>query len=493
MSEDNFLLHFDDNKKRQYFLKKIKLSNFPELQKDYNDFFTNNINYFNNNYKNNYILVGKLHENKDKEGLIHKIKLSKGKSKKFLFNSSKISNSKIISEDSSHGEKKKPQIKFNKDTSLKMGQQYIDDYQLEDLFNKFNVVKKLNKSKTKNFITVKDLIEKKIKINAFKNQSKNENKSKHDFNETNLAFHKINENNNIDYNKTISTSISNPNFKFEHINNSHSSKNILTNNNNYKSGFNSSKNIFLKNNNNNKNKKFMSTFTHFCLEDKIKLKKKKNVKKRHRTINRQNQFLLNDKGGNFHKNISEKKYFSELLANQEQVLLKSSKSQTKLDFISNKLSKKINKEKNDLLILNTDNYRIKYELLTNIEKYNKKIEPEHYYNWYEDLRTISNTNISEKNKNNIFSIRNPLRNEIKIKFGKNKSLINIKKIINNVNKVSHNYKDMIINGKDLLQMEFDFAKSLKNRKKLNNFEAYLPTIDVEDKYFASENKFTKNK
>ena len=83
--------------------------------------------------------------------------------------------------------------------------------------------------------------------------------------------------------------------------------------------------------------------------------------------------------------------------------------------------------------------------------------------------------------------------KIKIKFGKNKSLINIKKIINNVNKVSHNYKDMIINGKDLLQMEFDFAKSLKNRKKLNNFEAYLPTIDVEDKYFASENKFTKNK
>ena len=52
---------------------------------------------------------------------------------------------------------------------------------------------------------------------------------------------------------------------------------------------------------------------------------------------------------------------------------------------------------------------------------------------------------------------------------------------------------MIIQGKDLLQLEYDLAKNLKNKKKLNNFEAYLPTIETEDKFFAGENKFIKNK
>ena len=494
MSEDNFLFRFDDLKKRQYFLKKIKLSNFPELQKDYNDFFSNNFNYFNNNYKNNYILVGKIQDNKEKDGLIHKMKITKGKSKK-LINLSKISNSRITPEDSSHGEKKRVASKYTKDSSLKIGQQYIDDYQLEDLFNKFKIVKKLNKSKTRNFITVKDIIEKKVRINSLKNQFKNENKPKFDLPDNNLPFQKASDKN-LDYNKTISTCMSNPNFKIEHINDSYSSRNILTNNNNYKSGLNHFNNNFIKNNNIykmlKKDQKNM-TFANLYLEDKIKSNTKKKIMKRNKTISRQNQFLLNEKGGNCYANKSEKNYFSILLANQEQTLLKSSKSQTKLNLLSERLSKKINKPKEDLLILNTDNYRIKYELLNKIEKFNKKIGPEHYYNWYEDLRTISNTNIGDKNINNLYNIRNPLRNEISMKFGKNKSMGKVKKIFNEVNKFSHNCKDMIINGKDLLQIEYELSKNLKNRKKLNNFEAFLPSVDVEDKYFAGENKFTKNK
>ena len=71
MIEDNIILHFsEDNKKRQLFVKKIKLSDFPDLSKKYNDFFNNDINYFNNKYKNNYIVVGKIQENKDKEEII---------------------------------------------------------------------------------------------------------------------------------------------------------------------------------------------------------------------------------------------------------------------------------------------------------------------------------------------------------------------------------------------------------------------------------------
>ena len=51
----------------------------------------------------------------------------------------------------------------------------------------------------------------------------------------------------------------------------------------------------------------------------------------------------------------------------------------------------------------------------------------------------------------------------------------------------------MVKGQDLWQLENDFVKSLKNKKIINNFESYLPTTDVEDKYFCIKNKhFNKN-
>ena len=480
MADDNILLHFsDENKKRQLFLKRIKLSNSPELLKIYNDFFNNNINYFNNKYKNKYIMIGKLQE-KEKEGLI--LKSNKGKNKKYVNNLSKISTSKIISDDSSHGEKKRLGGKFMKDSSLKIGQQYIDDNQIEDLYNKFKIVKKLNKSKTRNFITVKDLIEKKIKINTIKNLKKNEKKYKNELIDNNFQFYKSPDNN--EYNKTISTCLSNPNMRVE------SDFNFIKSfyKNNYKSGYSSY--IFKKNINNDKiGLQNFRTLNNFYIEDKNK-KNIKKIIKRNKTINKQNQFLLTSKGAICYKNKIEKKILSDLLANQEQTLLKSSKSQTKLENLSNKIAKKLNKQEKDLLILNTDSYRVKKELLNKMEILNQKYGPEHYYNWYNDLRTMTNKNILSKNS--LSYIRNPLSNEKSIKMlNKNYSAKNFKKIIKELNKVSHNYKGLIVEGKDLLHLEFDFAKNLKNKKKINNFEAYLPTIDIEDKYFAGETKFQK--
>ena len=475
MIEDNIILHFsEDNKKRQLFVKKIKLSDFPDLSKKYNDFFNNDINYFNNKYKNNYIVVGKIQENKDKEEIIAKMKNNKGKYKKYLINSSKFSNSRMISEDSSAGEKKLIN-KYIKDTSLKIGQQYIDENNLEDLFNKFKTVKKINKSKTRNFITVKDLIENKIKINSFKNHLKIEN------NEI-RQFGKSSDNN--EYNRTISTKISNSNLIKQHLN---ESKKIFMNNN-YTRGYSSYKNILPKNEIKDKtiDKKYLTT-TNFYEVNRKKTYKGK-IKKRNKIINKQNQFLLSNKDTNYYINKSEKKYFAELLANQEQTLLKSSKTQIKFENLTNKISKKINKSKKDLLILNTDNYRIKYELLNNFDIFNKHIGPEHYYNWYDDLRSLSNGN----EKNDIYSIRNPLHNEKKFKINKKILTIkNIKKIINEVNKKSHNCKGLIVEGQDLLQLEYDYAKSLKNKKKINNFESYLPSIDIEDKFFAGKKQNSK--
>ena len=489
MLEDNIILHIsEENRKRQLFVKKIKLSNYPELLKKYKDFFNNDINYFNNKLKNKYIVVGKIKYNNDKEEIIAKTKNSKGKYKKYLINNSKFSNSRIINDDSSLGEKK-TLTKYIKDSTLKVGQQYIDENNLEDLFNKFKTVKAINRKKTRNFITVKDLIENKIKINYIKNHNKKENLVKTENNENNAKFCKPSDNN--EYNKTISTSFSIPNLKMHCLNNSNSIKNILINNNNYNSGYSSYKNIFLPKgpiNDKTIDKKYLTT-TNFYEENKKQFLKGK-IKKRNKIINMQNQFLLKDKSNNCYINKVEKKYFAELLANQEQTLLKSSKTQIKFDNLINKISKKINKPKNDLLIFNTDNYRIKYELLNNFQIFNKHKGPEHYYNWYDDLRSLSSSNLNDKNK--IYSIRNPLHNEKKYQINKKiVSLKNLKNIINDVNRKSTNCKGLIVKGRDLLELEYDNVKSLKSKKKINNFESYLPTAYIEDKLFAHENQISK--
>ena len=134
--------------------------------------------------------------------------------------------------------------------------------------------------------------------------------------------------------------------------------------------------------------------------------------------------------------------------------------------MSNKISNTTNKRKNDLLLLNSDDYRIKNELLNKFENSSKILEKEHYYNWYDELRIVSNTN--SDNLNNLYYIRNLLK---KYKIIKNsifkkkfKGFKNERKIVNDVNKTSHNFEGLIVKGQNLLQLEYDYVKNLKNKK-----------------------------
>jgi hypothetical protein len=173
MTEENILIHLsEENKKRQLFLKKIKLTDFPKLKNIYYDFFNNKVNYFKNKYKNNYVVIGKIQDEKEKEDINTKVKAYRGKYKKYMLNASKINNSKVTPEDNSHVEKKYVGSKYGKISSLKIGQHYVDETELEDLFKKFKTVHRINKSKTNDFITVKDLIEKKIKKESLLNKKK---------------------------------------------------------------------------------------------------------------------------------------------------------------------------------------------------------------------------------------------------------------------------------------------------------------------------------
>jgi hypothetical protein len=481
MTDDNIILHLSqESQKRQLFLKKIKLNDFPDLKNVYNDYFNNRINFFNSKIKNKYIFIGKIHY-KEKDDLNSTVKTYKVKNKKNLLNNSKISGSRITFEETSHGDKKHVGAKFGKNTSLKIGQHYIDDFELENLFQKFKTVQKINKSKTSRFITVKDLMEKKEKNNSNANNKKIEKKHK-------------NEN---EYNKTMSTWLTNHNAKNENLflNECNSAKNLYNKNNKLSnfpilSKINSTNDIIDEYINNDKREKqnFKTMNNFFESFEKAKNINKK-IRTRNKMINRQNQFLLNIKDSKNNINQTDHKYIAQILANQEQTLLKSSKSQAVFNHLGDKLSRKINKSKKDLLILNSDNFRIRQELKNRIDEMNKHIGPEHFYNWIKDLRTISSINSTLPIQ--VDRIRNPMKKEKYLFFKNNIQLKDFKKIINNINRDTYNCQGLFIQGQDLLQLEYDYVKSLKNKKIINSIESYLPSSEVEDKYFAGKTKFTK--
>jgi len=475
MTDDNIIIHLsEENKKRQLFLKKIKLTDFPILKNIYNDFFNNKVNYFKNTYKNNYVVIGKIQDEKEKEDINTKVKTYRGKYKKYILNASKINSSKATPEDTSHGEKKYVGAKYGKISTLKINQHYVDETELEDLFKTFKTVHKINKSKTSDFITVKDLIEKKIKKESI--NKKNEKKQKYE----------------NEYNRTTSTWTTNRNLKNENININDSAKNlsktkdIKDKNLPMLSKLNSSNNINTQFINSDKEEdiKFKTMSNFFAPFNKKKNSKKKD-RTRNKIISRQNQFLLNKKD----INQTENKYFAQILANQEKTLLQSSRSQTIFKNFGDKLSKKVKKQKNDLLVLNTDNYRIRQELRNRIDNMNKRLQPEHFYNWVNDLRTISSINSTQNIEDD--KIRNPMKKE-KYCFSKNNfRLKNFRKIINDINRDTLNYEGLLIQGQNLLQLEYNNAKSLKNRKIINDFETFLPSVELEDKYFVKNTKFAK--
>jgi len=240
-------------------------------------------------------------------------------------------------------------------------------------------------------------------------------------------------------------------------------------------------------NNDKRDKQNFKTMNNFFETFEKKKFINKKIRTRNKMINRQNQFLLNIKDSKTSQ--TEHKYFAQILANQEQTLLKSSRSQAIFNHLGDKLSKKLDKSKNDLLILNSDNFRIKQELKNRIDEMNQRLGPEHFYNWTKDLRTISSVNSTLPIQ--VDRIRNPLRKEKYLFSKSNIQLKNYKKIINSINKDTNNCEGLFIKGQDLLQLEYDYVKSLKNKKIINNIESYLPSAEVEDKYFGGKTKYTK--
>ena len=146
---------------------------------------------------------------------------------------------------------------------------------------------------------------------------------------------------------------------------------------------------------------------------------------------------------------------------------------------------------------NINSFRIRNELKDKFNILNSKLEPEHNYNWVKDLREESKMIKANDNNANNYNIRDPFNktvdNSIKNKsLGKKKHMKYFKNLIDESNNINNNLDGLYIKGKNLLKIEYDQIKPIKNKKIINKYKMYLPSADIEDILFT-EQKYINNK
>ena len=186
----------------------------------------------------------------------------------------------------------------------------------------------------------------------------------------------------------------------------------------------------------------------------------------------------------------EKKFLStwmnlaQSLGYQEDTLLLKIKNRIKFNKLRKNISSKICKDNKNLLLINTDNFRLEKEIKDKIQLLDIYLRPEGYYNWYKDLKNSSGGNTKNLDKN-VEHIRNPVENEQKFFYKKKYKQVHLKRIFSQINKNSHDLRGMIVKGKNLMKLEKNYAKSIKGKKYITRFEDNLKYEDVKDQCFSS--------
>ena len=494
--------------KKEYFLKKINIDNFPKMKKSLDIFFNDSKKYFDTSYEDKHIIIGKKNKNSKNKKAFISLKDStntkiKNKSMNILkrmtllrasilkastdsSNKSNIKASKIITE-----EKKK--LFTNADeNSLKPGQRFIEDREVENIFNLFEEVRRINKNKISNFVTVKELSEKKkfnnlkyLKesmnvsnknvINLKKNSSKKlinsaDTKKKKSSKKSNILLlskeHKkefdtnpINEN---DFYKTISTGFSNI-FKDE---------------------------INMKTNNQNMDDSNIN---------KLKSSDIKGIKERKKLIEKQNQYIENE----MDKVVKNK--FSNILALQEKTFMIQNKNNISQSKLNKYLSSRIKRPKNKHLLLQEEYFRPNLEVKIKLNNYQKKLNPDELYDWYQDLHSPGKFEITDECLPTVETIRNP--NTMKFCSPLTKKILedndylkqfipkkSLRKISTDFRNIQNNYNSLSIKGVNLLKLENNIFKKLKGRKIINDFERLMSPTSVKCKDIYSnidKNIFTQ--
>lgn len=484
---------------KEYLLKKININQHPKIKKHLNIFFNDINKYFETSYNDKYIIVGKKYKNNNnKNQLINPFSdiltnKSKNKNRK-LFKRIDLKKSNKFNNDSSNNktnksksEEKKKNFTSVEENSLKHWQRFIEDKEIDNLFNLFKELRKINKNKINNYISLKELRKNQNNINfnckrTSRNLSNNSNiiniKNYYGHNQKILNTDKIkkkelklnknlisnkNQNdksihfNEIDYYNTTSTGFT-CSFKDDSIKN-----NIL--------------NFDDFNEKNNINNKFKNNYS-------------KDINERKKLIRRQNQYISPE----LDKTIKNK--FADILSLQEKTFICQNSNNNVQSKLNQYLSSKIKFQKKRHLLLQDESYRPNLEIKSKLNNIQTKLNPDKVYDWYKDLHLSENFFRTYDNLHNMEIVRNPKRMKY-ISTLKNDSLekndyikkIYPKKILKNLNNdfknIQNSYDSLYVNGVNLLKLENEIFKKMKGRKILNEYEKIISPSKIKTRNIYS--------
>jgi len=439
-------------KGKKLILEKININDFPEYKIKLKKHFEEPSNYFNDDFGNKKIRIGKLHQSENTF-----------LTKKLLTKKHRGSVSQTNYDISTISEKvDKFDKKFNK-----LKKKFINDYEIDEIFNKF---KKLRKNSNIN-LTAQNTF-----INSTANSRENTNTKNNTNNNKDIKW-EINPNKvkKIDFLKTCD------NFFIK------TPKKVISNKNikifNLKDYINK---IIRK----NKNSKFFQLHKNIpaCL-----LKTSDSIINRNKLLTSQAQYLTTIKN-----NETYKKELKNALTSQEIAFLFQKEKEQKFSILCNYMSQILKKPLNNLIINNSYDFRLKSDIANKIQNNLNSYYPEKKFSWKNDLRKNKNTQkILFKNGEIIREMKLKeccYSNDEKILKKKQIKKINylkerlpkenIDNLVNNINNVFKDYDDLVVKGKNLYKVEYDICKNIKGRKIINYFEDFIKDEEKNDKLFA---------
>ena len=486
---------------KEYFLKKINIEDYPKLKKNLISFFNDSNKYFQTTYDDKRLIIGKKYSKNRKDSLYNSYSDSidskrKTKSKKLLKRMTlKKHFSLKASIDKAAEEKKKNYTAFE-ENALKQGQKFIDDKEVETLFNLYKEARKINKNRINKFITVKELKEiDNNKIYDFRRTSRNFGKN----NFTSLkSYHSIKNKSDIDnkkkkdIKKNEDNSVSNKDIIIAKDSSNNDIDYYRTSSTRFTGSFMDELNI----KNNFVETDFTETNNYFKLKNGIS----KEIKDRNKLIKKQTQYIPKDLDKT--SNIKLRNLYSL----QENTFLCQNKNRNYKYHLNKYLSSKMKLENNKHLLIDDENYRPNLEIKLKLSNLQKKLNPDKLYNWYNDLhcsenfyKTYSHLPIVETIRNpkyikNYFTPKNKFleKNEYLEKIFPKQSL---QKIIKDYKNAQTNFDSLCVKGVNLLKFENDLFKKLKGRKIINDFERLMSPSSLKDQkiYSKYDKKIYKEK
>ena len=536
---------FSSPKRYQLILSKINVKEKPILKKYLTQFFETPQNYFVSTFSNRKIVLNKtksineIYEIPIPQSLLKRVKRRKSKGIQLYNDTSikeKIAEIAVVHNNNTSKARFKKEKESKKE---KIDIREIRDKEIQKIFNDFKKVRNINKNSINNFITKNEYVDL-IHRNKNENEEKGEEheqiedknnesdnnikklikskssisirKNKEEF-EKNIIFSKITKfkDKNNNYNNILP------------ITKKNSEKLIpkLSNQNNITPHFisifdeiNPMRSTIFKNEEKEKDNKDNNTTLNSQYSTLYKSRNKSFLSKLKNTLNKfqstksiNNNELLIQKQNQYAtviQNKTIKKEFLKNLAYQEKTLQRQIQHCKKDKNMIKYIREKLKRENGELLMGQTDDYRIINDIKTRLNKLMKKSFPENHYDWKDNLRNkkIENDDINKDqeimrnpyNKASTF-IKNKQFEKYENEFIKKYAPKNeYRKFVKDIKNIKNNLNGLLIEGQNLLKYEHDLIKKIKGKKFLINYNNLLKEKDINDELYAYNihiNKYIK--